>query len=631
MEEKKQNEKNYALEIVAFVLFVLAAFAMSLFHDLNHEEAQAFLLAKDSTIGSLLFVLPHYQDVSPLYMILLAIVAKIGAPSTIALKVVSLPFSFAGAFFVIFKSPFKRWTRILIPFMFFLFYEYTVISSPYAILFAAFVCLAVFYKKRNEKPILYIVFLIVLGLCGIYGIVFALPLSLIRLYEFARKDQRNAERAQNKESEKKEEGQSRDNLEEGVSEHKMAKKSKGEIYGMIAVVAFLLHAIITLLPNADSYSKMFTDHSHPLRNLIYTLFILPGDAVITDVDFYGLLQNQSWRFVGVKPLSLSSYFASVAILTCLYFVSYKYNKRKYFIIPFLAFAITAALGMLYHYQIGVIIPFEIFLLWICFDEMGDIRRMPEWLTQLDSSNKNLLEKIARLVLYLCIGVSLIWSGFSCINDIKNDVWYARQLNAVLEGYQLTDYRIISDWNFLQYKKGILYVDNSSRLEDAGSVLGDLSETSRSEKEETAQKESNGNYVITYFVKQLNPEDYYQLPNDLNFADAIAYSKNGNNYFANLNNGDQGKNYKEYKYAEFGQAQAEALILGEKGYPDIIIGDPNIVGLMGLSAENVRYYLIYEIRVRTSYKLYSGYQSWQMFIRDDLYMSRDRWPFMDQNY
>ena len=138
-------------------------------------------------------------------------------------------------------------------------------------------------------------------------------------------------------------------------------------------------------------------------------------------------------------------------------------------------------------------------------------------------------------------------------------------------------------------------------------------------------------MITYFVKQMDPEEYYQMPNDLNFVDALAYSKNGNNYFANLNDGAQGKRYKEYAYEEFEQSKAEAIKLGEEGYPDIIIGDPNIVGLMGLSAEDVRYYLIYEIRIRTSYKMYSVYQSWQMFIRDDLYMSRDRWPFMDQNY
>ena len=611
MEEKKQNKKKYTLEILVFALFVLAALTMSLFHELNHEEAQSFLLAKDSTIGSLLFELPHYQDVSPLYMILLAVVTRMGMPATIALKVVSIPFSFVGAFFVIFKSPFKKWIRILIPFMFFLFYEYTVISSPYAIFFAAFVCLAVFYRKRNENPIPYIFFLVVLGLCGIYGIVFALSLGMIRLYEITRKEQESSKEEQ---------------TEEKRQEQKSLKCVSGGLYGMITVVVLLLLSILPLLPNEDSYSKIFADHSHPFRNLIYTLFILPGDAVITDVDFYGLLQNQSWRFVGLKPLSLSSYFASAAILICLYFLSYKYKKRRYFIIPFLTFAITAALGMLYHYQIGVIIPFEIFLLWICFEEPGDKRMLPEWLMKLDSSSKNLSYKIAGLILLLCIGVSLVWSGFSCINDVKNDVWYSKQLNAVLEGYQLTDYRILSDWDYFRYENGLLYKKESSELVE--NEL-DKSDDSLNDKESDGKK-MDGNYVITYFVRQLNPEEYYQLPNALNFADAVAYSKNKDNYFINLNDGNVAKRYNEYRYLNRERAQAEALKLREEGYPDIIIGDPNVVGLMGLSSEYVRYYLIYEIRIRTSYKLYSGYQSWQMFIRQDLYTSRDRWPFMDQN-
>lgn len=608
MIEKKQNEKNIVPEIVAFALFVMAALVMSFFHDLNHEEAQAFLLAKDSMIARLLFDLPHYQDVSPLYMLFLAIAAKSGIPAVVTLKIVSLPFSFMAAFLIIFKAPFKKWIRMLIPFMFFLFYEYTVISSPYAILFAAFACLAFSYKERNEKPILYILSLMVLGLCGIYGIVFALPLALIRLYELVRKKQENTE-----------------------DQTKPANSTKGEIYGIIAIIMFLLLSIITLIPNADSYSKMFTDHSHPIRNLIYTLFILPGDAVITDVDFYGLLQNQSWHFVGLKPLSLSSYFASTVIIVFLYFITYKYKKRRYLIFPFFAFSITAALGMLYNFQIGVIIPFEIFLLWICLDEPENIREMPEWLIKLDLSCKNLSIKLARLVLVLCIGVSLIWSFFSCVNDIRNDVWYARQLNAVLEEYNLTGYRIVSDWNYLRYENGFLYLDSSLNPIEEGGAVEKTSEVALMEAEESDEKKPDGNYVITYFVKQLNPEEYYQLPNDLNFADAVVYNINGNNYFVNLNNGSQGKKYKEYKYEENGPAQSKAMKLGEKGYPDIIIGDPNVVGLMGLSAEKVRYYLIYEIRIRTSYKMYSEYQSWQMFIRDDLYMSRDSWPFMNQSF
>lgn len=648
MIEKKQNGKNIVPEIVAFAIFVMAAFVMSFFHDLNHEEAQAFLLAKDSTIARLLFDLPHYQDVSPLYMLFLAIAAKAGIPAVVALKIVSIPFSFAAAFLIIFKAPFKKWIRMLIPFMFFLFYEYTVISSPYAILFAAFIFLALFYGKRNEKPVLYILALTILGFCGIYGLTFAIPLALIRLYELVRREQEHTEeqidvnkdgeetgiqvKGNKEKTEEQGKTEEQDKLEkQGKRGYIPVKKEKGSIYAMIALIVVLLLAILPLLPNVDSYSELFTDHSHPVRNLIYTLFILPGDSVITDVDFYGLLQNQSWRFVGLKPISVSSYFASAAILACLYYVTYKYKKRRYFIISFLTFSTTAALGMLYHYQIGAIIPFEIFLLWICLEEKDGQRQMPNWLIKLELSGKKLVEKITGLVLVFCIGVSLIWSCLSCINDIKNEVWYARQLNAVLEENHLTGYRIVSDWNYLRFKDGFLYLDYSSKTDGEIESAEDLQEGNLAGDMETAEKTQDDNYVITYFVKQMDPEEYYQMPNDLNFVDALAYSKNGNNYFANLNDGAQGKRYKEYAYEEFEQSKAEAIKLGEEGYPDIIIGDPNIVGLMGLSAEDVRYYLIYEIRIRTSYKMYSVYQSWQMFIRDDLYMSRDRWPFMDQNY
>ena len=603
---KTVKKKYPLLEIIVFLIFVTLSCVMFCFHELNHEEIQNYLLAKDSTLASVLFMLPHYRDVSPLYMAILCAFAKIGIPATIALKMTSFPFSLISAFLIIFKLPIKRWLRICVPFMFFFFYEYTIISSSYSILFFAFLWLALLFKKRNKNPRLYIVALLVLGMCGIYGVVFAISLSAVWAMEIVWK-----------------------NTEEAwVGQNLATKRPLRQVFFTIGIL-FLF--ALPLIPNRDSYYSMFTDHTHPIRNLIYTIFILPSDAVVTDVDFSGLLQNTSWKFVGFKPLSISAYVASAIILLLLYLITYRYKKRRYFIAPFLLFSITAAIGNLYNYQIGVIVAFELFVLWICFDETEEIREYPRWIRKLDLKYKHFSQIAVLLLGCACVAVSIAWSSFSCVNDIKNDVWYAKQLNAVLEDYHLTDYRIVSDWDWMKLENGALYlkedylsIQNHIEMED--DILETEKETDYSEKEK-----SRGNYVITYYVKQYDPAEFCQMPDSLSFADCVVYSKYGSNYISNLNHADSNMRYTQYSYKNAETSKMEALKLGEKGYPDIIIGDPNLVGLMGLSAENVRYYLIYEIRIRTSYKLFSGYQSWQVYIRDDLYLSRDKWPFMEQTY
>jgi len=158
-----------------------------------------------------------------------------------------------------------------------------------------------------------------------------------------------------------------------------------------------------------------------------------------------------------------------------------------------------------------------------------------------------------------------------------------------------------------------YGDSQDRLEDV------------QDEEENAETEDG----FFYEVYQMYPEDYYQFPTLTNFADVIAYNSEGKNYISNFNDGRNDKRYIEHNCYTREEANEYCISLGEKGYPDIIMGDPNIMGLMGLDMYEQEYLPIYEIKIFRPYKYFLNYQRSYVYIRKDLFYTRKTWPYIEQ--
>ena len=258
--------------------------------------------------------------------------------------------------------------------------------------------------------------------------------------------------------------------------------------------------------------------------------------------------------------------------------------------------------------------FFVFLTWICYeDKDAEKRTLPKQMLKLNEQYKNITTKFAWFMLILCMAMSLFWTIRSCYNDITHEVWYAKSLNQVFEDYNLTDYRIVADWSYLPISNGkIQYAYGSS---------ADLVEEDEDGVEEYSP--------FFYDVYPMLPEDYYQFPTLTNFADIVAYNSEGKNYISNFNDGDDQKRYIEHACPSREEADAYCRSLGAQGYPDIILGNPNVLGLMGLDVMEQEYFPIYEIRIFRPYKYYLNYQRSYIYLRKDLLSSRERWPIMDQ--
>ena len=144
--------KTKRTETICFLFFVALWLVATIFHEPWYDEVQAWQIAKVSYWYDFFFTIPHYEAHPPLWHLLLAVPARLGVPVEWGLKSVGFLFSAAAAFLVIFKSPFPRWLRCSIPFTYYLFFQFSVISRPYCLMWLAFVLAAMAFAHKDEHP-----------------------------------------------------------------------------------------------------------------------------------------------------------------------------------------------------------------------------------------------------------------------------------------------------------------------------------------------------------------------------------------------------------------------------------------------------------------------------------------------
>ena len=109
--------------------------------------------------------------------------AKSGVPFEFGLKAVNFTLATMAMGIFIFKAPFNRLIRCTVPFKYFFFYQYGVISRPYSLMMLGFVLSALTYKDRNERPYRFVAALSLVCGASAYGMVIAAGISMVWLLE----------------------------------------------------------------------------------------------------------------------------------------------------------------------------------------------------------------------------------------------------------------------------------------------------------------------------------------------------------------------------------------------------------------------------------------------------------------
>ena len=186
-----KNLSSKLPEIIVLCLYTALLAFVAYFHEPWYDEAQSWLIARAASIKDMFFYIPHYEGHPPFWWLILAPFAKVGLPYEITLKTINIALCSFGIGLFLFKAPFKRLFKFLIPFSFFLFYQYGIISRCYCLTIIAFMLAAITYQNRNIKPFAYVGSLMFLCATSAYGIIFSGGLAivwLLELYPFSVKE-----------------------------------------------------------------------------------------------------------------------------------------------------------------------------------------------------------------------------------------------------------------------------------------------------------------------------------------------------------------------------------------------------------------------------------------------------------
>ncbi len=286
---KEQTKRKFSIEILVFLLYIVGVSVISYFHEPWFDEAQAWQIARSASIKDILFEIPHWEGHPQLWHLLLVPFAKLGAPYLFSLKFVNIVICSAAVSLLIFRSPFPKLLRCALPFTYFIFYQYGVLSRPYSLFMLAIFFMAATYKKRNEKPLPFVLSMALLCASQMYGIIIAGMVSVVWVVKiFA----------------------SYTNDKKGVLKDRRCYV----LLGLLVLAAFI---IISVMPNSQTYNYSFNMSLIDKLKNSYTIFFLPFEA------FWGMFLSYEMADAPTLVTIILECFGGLAILAFIFYCGKK--------------------------------------------------------------------------------------------------------------------------------------------------------------------------------------------------------------------------------------------------------------------------------------------------------------------
>ncbi len=174
-----------AVEWIVFLLYA-ALLAFAIRHHLpSDDEAQAWLLARDNSLFTLLFERMHYEGGPGLWPLILWTAIRLHLPYA-AIGCVGAVAALAGILLWLRFSPLPRIFRWLVPFTFFLQYQYAVVARPYALFPLLLFALCIVYTLKQPRPIFFALIAGVMANISLHAAMLAGFFALLYLRELYR-------------------------------------------------------------------------------------------------------------------------------------------------------------------------------------------------------------------------------------------------------------------------------------------------------------------------------------------------------------------------------------------------------------------------------------------------------------
>lgn len=445
--------KGRKAEHITLLLYIVAHLLMCLAHEPWFDEAIAWLISRDSSLYEILFVAPHYEGHPSLWHLVLLPFAKGGLPYELSLNIISLVFSGTAVALFIYKAPFRRIIRILVPFTYFFFYQYSVISRPYCMMMLAFMLMAITYKERNKRPGRFVLSMWFLCLASAYGLVVSGGICIAWLAEMV-SDAYKTSRNKNSEN-----GESRGTLQIFIEDHLI---KKGKVLWLLALLIYAIFIIFRIIPADDAYAVLKAEDETimPLvLRILYMFFGMISDLFITNTYSYGTTISVSGLgFMDILPAVI----IGTAVFTGLIFMAKAKKKLLLLIIPYSMLAVSMSYLYMSRHHMGIALMFFVFFTWVYFDnpsvaskDKADIhnkvkpcKKNTSKAENLDN-NPKLIKRIttsfASIALAVGIFISLYWSISSSLVDVFSDYSLGRDEYLFLEKKGLLDKSMLAEW------------------------------------------------------------------------------------------------------------------------------------------------------------------------------------------
>lgn len=416
----KNNRKEFITSCIVTVILSAAVLMGLIFHETWYDEAQAYLIARDASLHDILFYLPHYEGHPPLWHLLLKGVIALGVPYPVSLKAVQFFLYEAVIIIIEFRSPFSRFMKTIMPLSFYLIYQYAVVSRPYILLLLGCLLTAMAYKKRKEKPFLYIMSLFVMCLGHSYGIAMAGGIVVSDMTGECIRQR---------------------SLKNGLSD---VLKNTKLLVSYVILLAGALLVIADIIPRSDAFgTSIVSARNHSIFvTFLLTWFYIPSETMFTSFSSQLINLQKEKNPIGevVGAVVISAIIWAVLLRIC--------HRRKMaaeLLIPYLfvSFILTS---YSYAHHFGIFLMFLIFILWTA-EEKEPIRlsEIREPLVKAGLS-ESLFKKIVSIAAAAFICINLYWDGCSYYRELTMPYDASVGLARWIKDNGLEDRKLLASWS-----------------------------------------------------------------------------------------------------------------------------------------------------------------------------------------
>lgn len=446
--QDSHNARTLAL-LLAFVLYIAIIAIVMCFHEPWFDEAQSWLIARDSSLTDIISVRTHYEGHPPFWNLLLAIAAKNSVPYEFGIKGIQLVCASLLGAWLIFKSPFKSASSLatfLIPFTYFACFQYGVTSRPYALLCLSLLVAAHYWNSADSKTSSawkLAISLMFMCLLSVYGIAFAAGFTIAWIWRVFSK---NINKTLNF-----------SDILHAIKATIASNLARLISWGLIAIFGAANLALAWPAKNAFA-TRATIDGNSTIAKCFAFIFVMPSESMFT--SFYGDISMRRMPF-DFLPITICTIFSLV-----IWAFAIKIAKRRKLltalVIPYLVLTIVAVRYFTLHHA-GLIFVFLLSVLWIShIKEPLSNKDIPAIFVKIAPTKSRFIKNKAfkiNLLISIILAPSLIWNAFACVNDILFDYSPSRAVAQYISSNHLQNKRFVASW-----------LHNDEQVDESGKVI-----------------------------------------------------------------------------------------------------------------------------------------------------------------